>query len=298
MKYVKKLLIIIFVIYGFSSVAPIILADEQAPVIKAESIDDSSQTLSDSGIEPEKIQAFTRSMLENRFSQRQVLEAHRIILKARQLNLPIDPLINKANEGMAKRVSPDMIIQAMNRIQSRYTFAERQLKNLSTNRSSINSLSRDIVAGLTAGIVEKEMEKISTALQQRKQNGEEIEQLSVNTYSLAKDMARLGVSSSRVAELVVQVLNRNYSAVHINELKTSFISLSNEKEVNELAGLFSKAIESGKGFEDLRNQGLLGDQSMDSRGGFGDGSVGAGDAGGGSGAGGGGGAGGSGSGGR
>jgi len=301
MKYIKKLLIFILVTYGFLSVAPVIPANEQAAVIKAESIETSTKELTDFGIDPEKTQALTRSMLENRFSERQVLEAHRIILETRQHNLSIDPLMNKANEGMVKKASPDMIIQAMKRVQSRLAFAERQSKNLSSNRSSINSLSRNIVAGLTAGITEKEMEKISTALQQRKQNGEEIEQLSSNTISMAKDMARLGVSSDRTAGLVVQAIDKGYTAVQISELKTSFISLSNNKEANELAGIFSKAIASGKGFGVLRNHGLLRDEKssndggpgMDSRDGVGGGSGGAGGAGGG-----GGGAGGSGGGGR
>lgn len=277
MKYINNLLFLVFVTHGFLSVAPIIHAGEPATVTKAESIEISIERLSDSGVDPKKIQTLTRSMLENQFSQRQVLAANQILLETRQKNLPLDPLIHKANEGMAKKASPDRIIQAMHRVQSRYVFADRQSKNLDTNRSAISSLNRNMVAGLAAGIKEQDMEKISTALQQRKQNGDKIRLLSSNTFSLVKDMARLGVLSNRSTELVVQALNKNYNALQINELKTSFLSLSNDKDANELAGIFAKAIESGKGFEALRDQGPFNDtkslndagQDMDSKDGFG-----------------------------
>lgn len=292
MKYIKILLIFCLVNGVFLSAAPDVPAAEGGTAIDSGSIETGIRELTGLGIDQEKARELTLAMLENRFSPEQVREVHRVFFEARQHNLPLNPLINKADEGMVKRVSPDLIIRAMKMVQSRYAFANRQSRALFPGRSTVSPLNRNIVAGLTAGIKEKEMVRISAALRQRSSRAEEIGRLSSSTFGLVKDIARLGVSSDKAAGLAVQALARDYSAAQIDDIRASFISLSNTNDADELAGSFIKAVQSGKGSGAFSDHGFSSGQGSFHSGGPAGGPAGSGGGGGPGGAGGGGGGGG------
>ncbi len=75
------------------------------------------------GLPPKDIVKLTRAMLQNKFDEQQVQLAHTLMIKAQNSSMPVQPLMNKAFEGMAKNVPPPLIISAMERVQSRNEFA-------------------------------------------------------------------------------------------------------------------------------------------------------------------------------
>ncbi|MCK7508906.1 MAG: hypothetical protein MZV70_36025 [Desulfobacterales bacterium] len=73
------------------------------------------------GVDPEEVVALTARMVENRFGERLTVRAHEIVTAARQEKLPVEPIVNKAHEGMAKRVAAEKTVQAMETVRSRYS---------------------------------------------------------------------------------------------------------------------------------------------------------------------------------
>jgi len=65
----------------------------------------------------------TRVMLQNNFKTAQILRAHEIMTKMHRAGLPLQPIVNKLFEGIAKHVPPATILNAMDAVRSRYEFA-------------------------------------------------------------------------------------------------------------------------------------------------------------------------------
>ena len=65
----------------------------------------------------------TRVMLQNNFESEQILQAHEIMTKMHRAGLPLQPIVNKLFEGIAKQVPPANILNAMEAVRSRYDFS-------------------------------------------------------------------------------------------------------------------------------------------------------------------------------
>jgi hypothetical protein len=189
-------------------------------------------------------------MLENKFSERQVIEAHQIMLKAQQQGLPPEPVISKAFEGMSKNVRADRVISAMEKVHARYAFAHQQSAKLtgSKNRMSQTEL---IASALAAGLDQKGVAAIIRGLQGRFRGmtADHKSRLSKETFKMARDVARLGVNSSQTVTLVSQALQSQFTAKQMQNLRTSFMQGSRAKDPHGLAVSFGKAIENGKSFD-------------------------------------------------
>ena len=117
----------------------------------------------------------TRSMLENEFTIDNTLKAQQILMNAHNKGLPIEPLENKAFEGMTKNVKADRIVRAMEIVLSRYTFAYERAAVLSNERQQINRLGNTLAAGLAAGLNNQDAAQICSTVQNKAQNMKSIE---------------------------------------------------------------------------------------------------------------------------
>jgi len=72
-----------------------------------------------SGLAQEDVVKLTRAMLQSKFDEQQVQVAHALMVEAKNSDMPVQPLMNKAFEGMAKGVDPPLILGAMQTVQSR-----------------------------------------------------------------------------------------------------------------------------------------------------------------------------------
>ena len=75
----------------------------------------------------------TRAMLQSKFNEQQIQLSHALMIEAKNSGLPVQPLMNKAFEGMAKNVSPPLIVSAMETVQSRNAFAYQRAARFSRN---------------------------------------------------------------------------------------------------------------------------------------------------------------------
>jgi len=121
----------------------------------------------ENGLEPQGLVKLTRAMLQNKFNAQQIQSAYALMIEAKNSGMPVQPLMNKAFEGMAKSVSPPLILNAMQIVQSRSAFAFQSAAKLSSDKSRAENLGRTLAAGLAAGLSREDAEKITNVVQQR-----------------------------------------------------------------------------------------------------------------------------------
>jgi hypothetical protein len=209
------------------------------------------------GLTSDEAIKMTRSMLENEFTMDNTIKAQQIITSAHSQGLPIEPLENKAFEGMTKNVKADRIIRAMQTVLSRYAFAYERAAVLSKHKEQLSRLGNTLAAGLAAGLNNQDAAQICSMVQSRAQKMNSIERnhLALETLKTARDMARLSVASRAVADVLIQALQKGYSAEEMKSMRTSFMSHSRSTSPQNLAESYSRAIQHGKSTHGLESPG-------------------------------------------
>jgi hypothetical protein len=202
------------------------------------------------GLAPEDVIELTRAMLQNKFDEQQVRLALALMIEAKNRNLPVQPLMNKAFEGMTKSVDPSLIVGAMETVHSRNAFAYRRAARLSKNKSRTASLSRALSDALAAGFSKEDADKITKMIQQpaRSMNSDQAYSLALACYETARDVARLGVSSQNVTDMLTNALGKGFDHQGMRAMRNSFMTAARWSDPEELARNYSSAIREGKGF--------------------------------------------------
>ena len=202
-----------------------------------------------SGINSDDAIKMTKLMLENRFRHQLILEAQHIIMNAQREGLPAGPIMNKAQEGMTKRVQHKSIVQAMESVRSRYAFAYQQAKTITQRRAQMHQIGNTIAHCLAAGMNQEDVDRIMQRLQHRAQemSGADAEELARGTFMATRTMARLGVSSEATTELVCQALLNRYTAREMEAMRNSFMTRSRNENPTNLAKSYANEIQGGKG---------------------------------------------------
>ena len=71
-----------------------------------------------------------RLMHNHGFSDHLIEQARKICEQAQQKDLPIDPLLNKAREGISKGAGPELILTAMEKVRQRHAFAAQEVAEI------------------------------------------------------------------------------------------------------------------------------------------------------------------------
>jgi len=166
----KKIFITIFPLLFYASIALADAVDDRLPPETPDQLKASTRQMIQAGLNIDAAVKMTRSMLENDFTTDNTLKAQQIIMNAHRQGLPIEPLENKAFEGMTKNVKADRIVRALEIVLSRYAFAYERAAVLSTEKQQINRLGNTLAAGLAAGLNHQDAANICSTLQNRAQN--------------------------------------------------------------------------------------------------------------------------------
>ncbi len=244
----------------------------------------STRQMIQAGIDKDEAIRMTHLMLQNRFTEQEVIRAHQMIMNANGKGLPVRPIMNKAFEGMTKQIQARNIIQAMETVQNRYSTAHNYAARITQQRTHREQIQNALAQGLAAGLKEKDVQAMTDALQQRARienmNTARLGPLAEETFVVAKDMARLGVASEAVREVLSQAIQHRYNEREMRMLSRSFTNQSKNTEMNALAMRYAEGIRGGTKAEGLGAYGTEGGGSA-GQGGFGHG--GSGDGGGGGG---------------
>jgi hypothetical protein len=161
--------------------------------------------------------------------------------------------MNKAYEGMVKQLQAKNIVQAMERVRSRYAFAYEQARVLTKERSQVRTIGNPIAKAVTAGMDEKDIQGIMDRLQERTQQMTQSQtmELAKESFKATRDMARLGLSSKATTNLVCLALQNGYTAQNMENMRNSFMTQSRSSHPTQLANSYSDAIKGGKSPDSL-----------------------------------------------
>jgi hypothetical protein len=249
--------------FGFISVVSVLLValfataalgdaiDDSLPENSPAAVKDSTRQAIQNGLELQSVIKLTRAMQQNNFNEQQIQLTHALMIEAKNSEMPVQPLVNKAFEGMAKSVPPSLIVNALEMVQSRNALAFERAARLSSDKSRSDNLGRTLAAGLAAGLSKEDADKITEMAQQRagSMNSGQAYSLALECYQTARDVSRLGVSSQAVTGMVTQALEKGFSHEDVRAMRSSFMMQAQHAEPQNLARGYTAAIEEGKGFQ-------------------------------------------------
>jgi len=202
----------------------------------------------------------TRTMDSAGFSAKQVLQVQSIITIAQQQGLPADAVSSKVYEGIAKHVNPDRIVQALERVTSRYEYGYTLARQLTHKEKQVTELGNTMTAGIAAGLSRPDAEKLVNSLQTRseKMNRNELYMLAKETMLTARDLSRQGVSSATTAEVVDKAVSKGYAASEMRTMRNAFSKQGAQGNRESLAKGYGSAIEQGVQAHDPAGQSMEG----------------------------------------
>ena len=235
----------------FATAAPCDEIEDSLPPNSPEAVKASARQAIQNGLEQENVVKLTLAMLQNKFNEQQIQLAHAMMIEAQNSGMPVQPLMNKAFEGMAKNVSPPLIVGAIKTVQSRNTFAYQHAARFSKNKSHRANLGRALSAALAAGFSKEDADKVTKMLQQRAESmkSDQVYSLALECFKTSRDVSRLGVSSPNVTNMVAGALNKGFNHQDMHAMRSAFMTEARGSQPQELARSYSAAMQEGKGFQ-------------------------------------------------
>lgn len=200
------------------------------------------------GVDGDRLVHMTRSMLAHQYQVEQIVQAQKSIMAAVQQGLPAEPVMNKAHEGMAKKASPEQVLQAMEQVRGRYGSAYGKAAALGLAASVQHQVGNLTAEALTAGMKQEQADRIMQQLQSRTHamSRAEAGRLSIQTMTTARDMARMGVKADLAADVVCQALQNRFQVMQMQQLREQFHARSKTTDPHALAHQFSNSFQHGR----------------------------------------------------
>ena len=236
--------------------ASIVLCDEVDEALQnmaTPEVRNSTRLLIQNGIPGDEAIKLTHLMIEEQFKQEYVLRAHDIIMNAKQEGLPVEPIMSKAYEGIAKQVREENILQAMERVRSRHAFANEQAITIIQEQDQVSALSNVISDASAAGLSNEHIGHIASEFQKRAGEMESIhaDELAMESFRTARFMARAGVTSEETKEVISEALRRRYTAWDMITLRSRFKAQYGHSDPESLAREYKRQMRNGRDAESL-----------------------------------------------
>jgi len=265
--------VVAFLVVFFATAALCDEIDGRLPTDSSQAVKTSTRQAIQNGLEKGSVIKITRAMLENKFNEQQIKLVHSLMIETKNRDMPTQPLMNKAFEGMAKNVDSSLIVGAMETVQSRNAFAHQSAAKLSKDKFQTVNLGHTLSAALTAGFSTEDADKVTRMLQQRAKSmkSDKAYSLSLECFKTIRDISRLRVTSQAVTNMLVAALTKGFDHQEMHAMRSAFMTKAHQSQPQNLAQSYSAAIQAGKGF-----QGDPGDGTGEGSGGTGPGASGSG----------------------
>jgi hypothetical protein len=224
--------------------------DDALPENTSLKIRNNTRQMVQAGMSQDDATQLTRSMLQHRFQEENTIQAQKTLMETLQSGLPVDPVMNKALEGMAKNKPDEAIVQAMKKTQSRFAYAYRKAQEITTDEDSQDILGHSIAQGMGAGLQDEDIDRVMAQLhtRTRQMSQNRAEDLCLQTFQAARVMARLGVDPDNVSHVVSQALQNRFTARQMRQLGEEFSNQSQQGSPNQLANQFAQQLGEGQNF--------------------------------------------------
>jgi len=279
----KKLLFILMVVcfipvFGFADEV-----DDGLPSEITHRVKESARQAISLGIENQGVIKMTKIMLENKYTEKQMLAAHETLMKAQRQNLSTEPIMNKFNESVAKKEKAAKSIKAMEKVRSNYQTSSGLAGKMTQDKVQIKAMTQEMAECMNAGITNKNMEQISTMLQTRTKDMkmEDAQTFNKEALGTVKQMAKSGADSGSVTKVAKNAFEKGYTVRDMEKLGNAFVEqVKNASSATALAHSYANAVKNGAKADDVgnyarKNTGIGFDQE-NSDSGFGSGSSGSG----------------------
>lgn len=203
--------------------------------------------------------------MQNRFQKQQMVRARNIIQNAVQQGVPIGPVVDKAMEGLAKKVSEQKIVRAMEQVCNRYALSKIEAQKITQNKSRQQTMTRTLAHTMAAGMPPEDVSAIAAQIRSRQRTmaREDYEALAQETCLTARDMARMGVASQTAKDTVSMALQNQFSATQMKQMRNRFMLQSQNTPPDLVANQFRSQVRAGK---DFGQKGTGGDSGSDGHG--------------------------------
>ncbi len=267
----KKILSILFIMILCSTFAYADEVDQGLPKQTSEQLKANTREMIRLGVQSDDAINMTKLMVQNNFRVENTVQAQEIVMNAKKQGLPEGPIMNKAYEGIAKKVQSGSIVQAMEKTRERYAYAYEKAQALGVNTDEVAPTGNVIAEGMAAGLMKKDAEALCEGLQTRDRLRDKIgdedgtkdqtrdqervrEQLHVlaqESFMTAREMVRRGVPSDVAADAVGQALQNNYQAREMQQMRYSFMHNAANGDPVQVANRFANALRHGAPSDDL-----------------------------------------------
>jgi hypothetical protein len=257
----KRLLFIIMIICFIPAFIFADEVDDGLPPETPSQVKESARQAIRLGIENQGVIKMTRSMLENRYTEQQMLAAHEILMKAKRQDLPTEPIMNKFSEAVAKRARATQAVQAMETVMSRYETASDLAGNMSQDREQARMLTQEMAECMNAGMGGRDMKQITESIQQMTRNmkNEEAQAFNKATLGTIGEMARSGADSGSVTDVVNNAFQKGYTAKDMEKLGGTFMKQAKgSSSASELARSYARGIRNGATADNIGGYGAGG----------------------------------------
>lgn len=243
----KRLIPILFILFLGTSAAFADAIDDGLGQNTSAQVRSSTKEMVKVGITENDAVSLTRTMVQHRYQERQILQVHKNIREAKHAGLPPEPLMNKLREGIAKQVPPERVAQAIEQTRERYAHAYGKAKNIAPDEEKVSSLGNVIAEGMAAGMRSADVDAIAQRLQDRTRTmaRDQLHKLATESFMTARDMTRQGVSPATGSDVVCQALERSWQYRDMEKLRSSFMTRARLGDPQGLALRYSHAIRNG-----------------------------------------------------
>ena len=221
------------------------------------------------GVDREAADRAVRAMAQNRFSRQQIDAVCQVIDAAHRQGLPTAPVVAKLFEGLAKQATAAMTVRAMDRVAARQRYADDQARRLAGDQRRRAELAEIMAAGLAAGLTPEDMATLVDRLDARgrQMSRDEGSRLTHETLLIARDMARQGVASAKIGQLVGRAMQQGLGADSMRRVRQSMNARRGGHSPESLARGYAEAIGGARAGADPQGSGQAGGGSQGAAGG-------------------------------
>lgn len=197
------------------------------------------------GVSPE-----AAAKIQNHFREQHMVRAQNIIQAAKQENIPVHAVVDKALEGIAKNVPDENIVRAMEQVRNRYATAIAEARQMAQSRSRQQTMTRSMVQAMSAGMPPEDMSEIAKQIRsrQRTMNRSQYEDMAQASCLALRDMARMRTTPKEIKETIAAAMQHQFSAGQMNQMRSRFMHQVQNMAPDAVASQFQAHVRAGHDF--------------------------------------------------
>ncbi len=199
------------------------------------------------GINSSAVAEMLQNMVQKKINTQTELQIINQVIAAKQQGLPVDPVVEKADEGFAKGVSATKIVQAMQQVRNTYAYAYAQTKKLNIPPQAQKQVATNIANALSAGMTMDEMNQIMTQLREKTKtmNQTQAQALAVNATATAATFVMYGAPGTQAASTVTNALKNNMTPHQLEQIRTMFMQAATSTDPTTVVNHINSSVTNG-----------------------------------------------------